>query len=48
MTTYDWRALIASAQFDVIMMDPPWQLATANPTRGAPCSSVFLINNHFR
>lgn len=22
------------AQFDVIMMDPPWQLATANPTRG--------------
>jgi mRNA (2'-O-methyladenosine-N6-)-methyltransferase len=21
-------------QFDVIMMDPPWQLATANPTRG--------------
>ena len=34
VTTYDWRPLIASTQFDVIMMDPPWQLATANPTRG--------------
>jgi len=36
VTTYDWRRLIASTQFDVIMMDPPWQLATSNPTRGAP------------
>ena len=34
VTTYDWSALIAATQFDVIMMDPPWQLATANPTRG--------------
>ena len=34
VTTYDWRPLIASTQFDVVMMDPPWQLATANPTRG--------------
>ena len=34
VTTYDWTALAASTQFDVIMMDPPWQLATANPTRG--------------
>jgi hypothetical protein len=34
VTTYDWRPLIAATQFDVIMMDPPWQLATANPTRG--------------
>ena len=34
VTTYDWSRLIASTQFDVIMMDPPWQLATANPTRG--------------
>ena len=38
--TFDWERL-AKAQreltgrlFDVIMMDPPWQLATANPTRG--------------
>ncbi len=35
-----WRPTNAAAhlapppQFDVIMMDPPWQLATANPTRG--------------
>ena len=34
VTTYDWSRLVASTQFDVIMMDPPWQLATANPTRG--------------
>ncbi|EIE19881.1 MT-A70-domain-containing protein [Coccomyxa subellipsoidea C-169] len=32
--TYDWTTLITTTQFDVIMMDPPWQLATANPTRG--------------
>ncbi len=34
VTTYNWDALAAAAQFDVIMMDPPWALATANPTRG--------------
>lgn len=34
VTTYDWSRLAAAAQFDVIMMDPPWALATANPTRG--------------
>ena len=44
--TYDWSKLSSLLQFDVIMMDPPWQLATANPTRGdtdiyqADCSSV--------
>ena len=32
--TYDWSKLSSLMQFDVIMMDPPWQLATANPTRG--------------
>ena len=32
--TYDWSTLISTTQFDVLMMDPPWQLATANPTRG--------------
>jgi mRNA (2'-O-methyladenosine-N6-)-methyltransferase len=30
----DWRPLIEHCQFDVVVMDPPWQLATANPTRG--------------
>lgn len=34
VTTYDWAPLTKACQFDVIMMDPPWQLATANPTRG--------------
>ncbi|KAK2075830.1 hypothetical protein QBZ16_001571 [Prototheca wickerhamii] len=34
VTTYDWGPLVEACQFDVIMMDPPWQLATANPTRG--------------
>ena len=34
VTTYNWRPLAEATQFDVIMMDPPWQLATANPTRG--------------
>lgn len=38
--TFDWKALgekqfdTAGRYYDVIMMDPPWQLATANPTRG--------------
>jgi len=34
VTTFDWARLASAAQFDVVMMDPPWQLATANPTRG--------------
>lgn len=34
VTTYNWKSLYQQTQFDVIMMDPPWQLATSNPTRG--------------
>lgn len=34
VTTFDWSKLSSVTSFDVIMMDPPWQLATANPTRG--------------
>lgn len=34
VVTYNWRELYEATQFDVIMMDPPWQLATSNPTRG--------------
>lgn len=30
----DWPLLYNNAQFDVIVMDPPWQLASAAPTRG--------------
>ncbi|XP_004347573.2 MT-A70 family protein [Capsaspora owczarzaki ATCC 30864] len=31
---FDWASLAAHCQFDVIMMDPPWQLASNAPTRG--------------
>ncbi|KAG2173601.1 hypothetical protein INT43_005019 [Umbelopsis isabellina] len=31
---FDWDALAAETQFDVILADPPWQLATHAPTRG--------------
>jgi len=34
VTTYNWKPLQEAVQFDCIMMDPPWALATANPTRG--------------
>jgi hypothetical protein len=34
VTTFDWPALAAAAQFDAVLMDPPWRLAAANPTRG--------------
>ena len=34
VVSYDWSRLTALTQFDVVMMDPPWALATANPTRG--------------
>jgi mRNA m6A methyltransferase catalytic subunit len=34
VTTFDFKSLGRVVQFDVIMMDPPWQLASANPTRG--------------
>ncbi|KAI8049978.1 MT-A70-domain-containing protein [Syncephalis plumigaleata] len=32
--TFEWPLLAQAAQFDVILMDPPWQLATHAPTRG--------------
>jgi hypothetical protein len=33
--SFDWPAFCTQhGGFDVVMMDPPWQLATANPTRG--------------
>ncbi|KAI3436598.1 hypothetical protein D9Q98_006015 [Chlorella vulgaris] len=46
VTTYDWSQLIAATQFDVIMMDPPWQLATANPTRGVALGYSQLTDQH--
>ena len=34
VTTFDFERLARMCQFDVIMMDPPWQLATERSTRG--------------
>jgi mRNA m6A methyltransferase catalytic subunit len=31
---FEWDELSKSCQFDVIIMDPPWQLASNQPTRG--------------
>jgi hypothetical protein len=45
VTTHDWRQLYEHTQFDVVMMDPPWQLATANPTRGVSLGYSQLNDN---
>lgn len=42
VTTFDWARLYSEVQFDVIMMDPPWQLASANPSRGAALACLGL------
>lgn len=31
---FEWDKLASECQFDAILMDPPWQLATHAPTRG--------------
>jgi len=31
---FEWDKLASACQFDAILMDPPWQLATHAPTRG--------------
>ncbi|OMJ19931.1 N6-adenosine-methyltransferase 70 kDa subunit [Smittium culicis] len=31
---FEWSTLAKACQFDVILMDPPWQLASQAPTRG--------------
>ncbi|KAJ1889027.1 hypothetical protein LPJ81_006208 [Coemansia sp. IMI 209127] len=31
---FEWERLANTCQFDVILMDPPWQLASQAPTRG--------------
>jgi len=40
----DWEALSKEVQFDVITMDPPWQLASAAPTRGVAIGYKQLPN----
>lgn len=46
VTTFDWPRLYSQCQFDVVMMDPPWQLATANPTRGVALGYSQLNDDH--
>ena len=46
VTLYDWKKLYSVEQFDVIMMDPPWQLATHNPTRGVALGYSQLTDRH--
>jgi hypothetical protein len=36
---------VRGRKFDVIMMDPPWRLTTANPTRGVCISYDCLADN---
>lgn len=43
---FDWQALANVVQFDVIMMDPPWQLASAKPTRGVTIGYKQLNDRH--
>eukprot|EP01102_Stenamoeba_stenopodia_P022699 TRINITY_DN9553_c0_g1_i1.p1 TRINITY_DN9553_c0_g1~~TRINITY_DN9553_c0_g1_i1.p1 ORF type:complete len:377 (+),score=66.49 TRINITY_DN9553_c0_g1_i1:25-1131(+) len=42
---FDFDALAKEVQFDVIMMDPPWLLATSTPTRGVALGYKQLPNN---
>ena len=44
----NWKALARVAQFDVILMDPPWQLATSNPLRGVAISYKPLSDKHIQ
>lgn len=46
VTLFDWKKLYQVEQFDVIMMDPPWQLATHNPTRGVALGYSQLTDRH--
>ena len=32
--SFEWNTLGSHVQFDCILMDPPWQLASHQPTRG--------------
>lgn len=52
--TFRWDRLgkqqreLTGRLFDVIMMDPPWQLATANPTRGVAIAYEQLSDDVIR
>ncbi len=40
---FEWDLLADCCQFDVISMDPPWQLASHQPTRGVILVSYRLL-----
>ncbi|KAJ3103705.1 hypothetical protein HK100_004158, partial [Physocladia obscura] len=42
--TFDFAKLAETIQFDVIMMDPPWQLASNAPSRGVAISYSQLTD----
>ncbi|CEP14424.1 hypothetical protein [Parasitella parasitica] len=44
--TFEWDRLAEAAQFDVILVDPPWQLATHTPTRGVAITYQQLPDVH--
>jgi MT-A70 len=48
VTRFDWSALAAASLFDAVLMDPPWQLATANPTRGVALGYSQLTDADIR
>jgi len=41
---FPWKKLGNWCQFDVVMMDPPWQLASSAPTRGVALGFSQLPN----
>lgn len=46
VTQYDWSKLAAAAQFDVIMMDPPWQVRGYEPNPSAPFVHAHGVSGH--
>ena len=51
---FNWKLFIKTQQqtskrlFDIIMMDPPWQLASSNPTRGVALGYSQLSDQKIR
>ena len=43
---FEWDTLAKACQFDVIVMDPPWQLAGHAPTRGV-LDNMIQLNASF-
>jgi hypothetical protein len=42
---FDWDLLGRSAQFDVVLMDPPWMIQGNHPTRGLELSYELMDND---